>query len=70
MFRTDTDGLLVWVTKEGDPALIFDQWYEGSTSPYNWVVAIRSTDGDMVTQTRYKSAKEALHAFVELLPTE
>jgi hypothetical protein len=62
MFRDDIDGLLVWVAKEGDPAIIL----EADNDKY-WVRLV-NTDGDIVTQTRYDSVKQALHAFAELMP--
>jgi hypothetical protein len=63
MFRDDIDGLLVWVAKDGDPAIVFDRWGAG------YVVVLQSVNGNMVTQTRYDNAKQALHAFAEMLPT-
>jgi hypothetical protein len=66
MFRDDIDGLLVWVAKEGDPAIVFDYW---SVDPEpSYVVMLQSVNGNMVTQTRYDDAKQALRAFAELMP--
>lgn len=63
--RGDIDGDLIWVTKVGDPALVLEEDYVDITK--FWVKLLTS-DGKLVTQTRYDTLKQALLAFVENLP--
>lgn len=65
--RSDIDGDLVWVTQEGDPALILEEDYADCT---RFWVRLRSPDGDMVTQVRYDSLRDALKAFMQGLPED
>jgi hypothetical protein len=66
MFRDDTDAILTWITKEGDPAILLDYWSIDPATTY--VVALMGIDGKMITQTFYTNIKQALRAYADLLP--
>lgn len=63
--RSDIDGDLVWVTQEGEPALVLQEDHNDITR--FWVKLI-SPSGSMVTQVRYDNLREALEAFIRGLP--